>query len=760
MDKMFKIVLKIRWLIILLVFAITIFLAFQIPHIRINSDVISSLPDNDPDAVLLKKIGGKFGGNKTGMIIIESDNVFTTEVIGHVKLLTDTISDIEGISSVTSLTSVMDIKADENGLEIGKLIDEDNLPDSPEELALLKEKALSNGNYKGTLISEDGTTTIIVFSMSEDADMRVLANLVKEKTGKLNLPEKIYFAGSPMLITSIAHLISSDLSRLLPVAFLLISLVLFLGFRSLRGVILPLLTAVISIVWVLGIMALAGAEMSMVSNNIPIVLLAVGTAYAIHVLNRIDQVKDDLNQAITVALSYVTIPVILAALTTIGGFLSFLFGSYLKMIRDFGIYTALGTFVALVLSIFFVPALISAFSWKNRVKTKGERESELTFFSKYFHLPLHRLLFNNTKTVLASWIIITIISIAGIFLVKRNVDIRNYFRKDNPTRIAEDIMTRKFGGSKPVFVLFKGDIQSPELLNTMLRTEEYMKKSPGVVATQSVAGLIAEINAALGEGRKIPLEKEKIEQLWFLLDGNENITKLVSEELDEAIIISKFLSPENKEKKAFGKYMNSFIKENSTPECSIEITGMPFIETTMDQSLIVSQSGSLIIALLFVILVVSIILRSFTAGFYAAVPIIATIMVLFGVMGYTGIPLNIATVLVASIAMGIGIDYSIHVITHFNSHLKEGATLSKALDETIAVSGKAIIINVISVSAGFLVLIFSEMVPLQYFGLLISLSMAGSGLSALTFLPAILLLANRSRHPVNVNQHGDNSIKT
>jgi len=755
MDKMFDIVLKFKWLIMLMVLAITVFLAFQIPNIRINSDVISSLPDNDPDAVLLKKIGGKFGGNRTGMIILESENIFTPEVIKHVKLITDTINEIEGISSVTSLTSVMDIKADENGLEIGKLIDEDNMPDSQEELALLKEKVLSSSNYKGTIISEDGTTTVIVFSMSEDADMRLLANLVKAKTEKLNLPEKIYFAGSPMLITSIAHLISSDLSRLLPVAFLLISLVLFIGFRSMRGVIIPLLTAVISIVWVIGIMAMTGAEMSMVSNNIPIVLLAVGTAYAIHVLNRIDQVKDDLNQAIIIALSYVTIPVILAALTTIGGFLSFLFGSYLKMIRDFGIYTALGTFIALMLSIFFVPALISAFSWKNRMKTTGERESELTLFSKYFHLPLHRLLFNRTKAVLASWIIITIISVAGIFLIKRNVDIRNYFRKDNPTRIAEDIMTRKFGGSKPVFVLFKGDVQSPQLLNTMLRTEEYMKNSPGVVATQSVAGLIAEINAALGEGRKIPLEREKIEQLWFLLDGNENITKLVSDDLDEALIISKFLSPENKEKKEFGKYMNTFIKENSTPEISIEITGMPFIETTMDQSLIVSQAGSLIIALIFVILIVSIILRSFTAGFYAAVPIISTIMVLFGVMGYCGIPLNIATVLVASIAMGIGIDYSIHVITHFNSHLKKGATLSKALDETISVSGKAIIINVISVSAGFLVLIFSEMVPLQYFGLLISLSMVGSGLSALTFLPAILLLANRGKQPVSGNPNGD-----
>ena len=139
-----------------------------------------------------------------------------------------------------------------------------------------------------------------------------------------------------------------------------------LGFRSVRGIILPLLTAVISIVWVLGIMSLAGSEVTMVSNNIPIVLLAVGTAYAIHVVNRIDQLKGNLNQAIITALTYVTIPVVLAALTTIAGFLSFLFGSYLTMIRDFGLYSALGTFMALLLSIFFVPALISAFSWENK----------------------------------------------------------------------------------------------------------------------------------------------------------------------------------------------------------------------------------------------------------------------------------------------------------------------------------------------------------------------------------------------------------
>ena len=114
----------------------------QIPNIRINSDVISSLPDNDPDAVLLKKIGAQFGGNKMGMIILESENIFTPEVLKHVKQITDTVKEIEGISSVTSLTNIMDIKEGENGMEIGKLIDENDLPDSPEELASAERKSI------------------------------------------------------------------------------------------------------------------------------------------------------------------------------------------------------------------------------------------------------------------------------------------------------------------------------------------------------------------------------------------------------------------------------------------------------------------------------------------------------------------------------------------------------------------------------------------------------------------------------------------
>ena len=191
--------------------------------------------------------------------------------------------------------------------------------------------------------------------------------------------------------------------------------------------------------------------------------------------------------------------------------------------------------------------------------------------------------------------------------------------------------------------------------------------------------------------------------------------------------------------------MEDFIRENSREDCQIEITGMPFVDITMDRSLINSQLGSISIAIIFVIIIVGLMLRSLINGLYASIPIIAAIIILFGVMGLTGISLNIATVLVASVALGIGIDYSIHIISHFNEIYTKTGLLEKSINDTLMISGNAIIINVISVSAGFLVLVFSEMVPLQYFGILIAISMISSSLGALTLLPAILIIINKNK---------------
>jgi hypothetical protein len=748
MENLAKAIVKFRWVIIVAVLALTGFLGYQIKDLKINSDVISSLPDDDPYASMLKKVGENFGGNRIGMVILETDNVFRTEVLQHVQMITDTLKLMEGISSVTSLTNIIDIKSGVDGLEVGKLVDEYDLPDTPEGLQALRERALSKEMYRGAIVSADGSATIVIFTLLDSAVVETISRAVIEKTKAMNLPETLYYAGSPMMVTAISDLISADLYKLIPISFLVIALVLFLGFRTKRGVVLPILTAGIATIWTIGAMALFGYEMTMISNNIPILLLAVGSAYTIHVLNRIDelQARDmDRKQVLVSALIHIFIPVLLAAVTTMIGFISFIFGSYLTMIMDFGIFTALGTFFSLVLSIVLVPAISYLLPLPKKLQNVIQGKPQKSFLTNYILSPLNDLLFRHPKYILTAWGVLIFVSLVGTLLIKRNVNIQDYFREGNPARVGEQIMEEKFGGSKPVFILFSGDMQDPHVLQTMLKAEEYMKQSPDIMTTQSIADLISQISDGLGEGKEIPNDRDKIEQMWFLIDGNEMLDRLVSSDLTEGVIISKFISPENQNKIRFRKYMQKFIDENSTEDCQISMTGMPFIDVTMNNSLLRSQVGSLSIAVVFAVVIVGWILRSFRKGVFATIPMIAAIIMLFGVMGFSGIPLNIATVLVASVVLGIGIDYSIHVISNFNYWINSGEDINHALGDTILISGKAIIINVISVTAGFLVLLFSEMVPLQYFGFLIGLSMISSSLGALTLLPVILILINRRR---------------
>lgn len=752
MNRFAKGIVKFKWLIILIVLGLTVFFGYQTKFLTINSDILSSLPDDDPAASLYKEIGTQFGGNDMGMIVLETDNVFKQEVLTHIKQITDSLKYTQGVSTVTSITNILDIKSTDEGIEIGKLVDEYNLPNKQSQLDSLKNYVFSKEMYKGAIVSEDGTASVVMFTLLHDADKQAVAKEIKSKIENLNLPETLYFGGLPMMMNDINDLILADIIWLLPIVFIIIALILLLSFKSFRGVLLPLLTAGIAVIWTIGIMVVTGYELTIISNIIPVVLLAVGSAYAIHVLNSINHtLGKDRKQVLIKALAYIMVPVILAAVTTAMGFMSFVFGAYLTMIKDFGIFTAVGTLIALLLSIFFVPALISAFSmYRKKVETdQPEKENILTH--KILQ-PLVTLLFKHPKYSLTTWGVFLLMSIGGMFFIKTSVNMADYFKKDNPTRVSEDVMQKKFGGSLPVFVVFEGDLQSPEVLKMMIKTEHFMKNEPNIDMTQSVADLVEQMNDAMGEGKMIPNDKAKIEQLWFLLDGQDVMTQLVSEDLDKGIIQSRFASVDSKNINEFTSKMNKFIQENNSEDIKIELTGMPSVYVKLNNSLIQSQISSLILAIVMVLLIVGLMLRSISKGVYALIPIIATILILFGFMGITGIPLDIATALVGSIAMGIGIDYSIHIITGFNFHLKETGDAEEAIEKTILSSGKAIIINVLSVAAGFLVLIFSQIVPLQNFGILVAISMFGSGIGAITLLPIILILANRKRKIV-ANNH-------
>jgi predicted RND superfamily exporter protein len=184
--------------------------------------------------------------------------------------------------------------------------------------------------------------------------------------------------------------------------------------------------------------------------------------------------------------------------------------------------------------------------------------------------------------------------------------------------------------------------------------------------------------------------------------------------------------------------------EKGAPETvtfTVRYTGLPLISWHLDQSVLWSQVESLVVAVVFIFLLLAFKLRSWRGGLMGLAPIVLAVALMFGLMGITGIPINIATVLVGSIALGIGIDYSIHFCVRFSTYYRGPSTAADAVGKTIQTTGLAIIINVLAVTMGFIALLFAGLLPLRQFGILIAIAMVGSGAGALSLLPALMLSA-------------------
>lgn len=744
MEKFTNFIVKYRWPVLAAILLLTIFFGYQLKYLRVDSNIVDSLPKNDSIVKTFKEVGKQFGGNEMGMVILKGDNVLRPETLSDIQKITDTLSETKGIYSVTSLINMVNFKIDSNDFQLNQLINENNWPHNLQQADSLKKEILANKMVTGNIISKDATATVILFTFQVDTDVSQVSQTIMKIMKGLHLHESYYLAGSPFLTKYVADVISHDLKKLIPISFLLIAGLLFLSFRSLRGVVLPLLTAILAIIWAMGIFVMMGFNLSMVSDNVPIIVLAVGSAYAIHVLNRVNQCEEkNAKKALIKSVSLIIVPVILAALTTMVGFLSFIFGSYLSMIRDFGLLAALGTFFSALLALIFVPAVLAVLPVKKLKNRNRPSQNESALMTRFILIPLNKLVIRHHKAILIVWGLLFATSIIGIFMIKRQVSVSGYFKPNHPASIADRIMNRDFGGTKPVFLLFKGDMQSPEVLKAMLNTEKYFKKNKYIIGVQSIADIVTKLNSGLSDGNKIPDSKRKIEQLWFLIGQQKDIGHLVNKELNRGIIIAKFDGKKNNAINNFKIYFHKYISAHPSNNYSVEITGMPFVNAQLDKSLVRSQMVSLSLAVFLIIAIVSFMMSSFLKGLFASLPILATISILFGAMGLTGIPLNIVTVLVASIAMGIGIDYAIHFISHFNQSMKTYKNVQLSVEDAILKSGRAILINFISVSAGFLVLIFSSLVPMIFFGLLIAFSMLGSSLGALTLLPAVILTEHK-----------------
>ena len=312
------------------------------------------------------------------------------------------------------------------------------------------------------MVSENGTVTVLIARLKEDTDKFTVAQQLKQIVLQTSGDEKIYFGGIPFQMVSLTEMIQKDIIFLIPLVVLLLAITLALTFQTFRGVLLPLITVFISTAWALGIMALFGIDLTIASNGMPVLLLAIGSAYAIHVVTKYKEdilLGENKFQAIKDALSEVGVPIFLAGITTMIGFLAFL-TSNLTLIKQFGILAAIGVFVAFFVSITFLPALLS---FMHPPKIKKDRNGQQNTIITSMLFKLCNFVFKRKKMII---VIGMIIFVAGLFAlphIHREVNMVDYFKKSSEIRQAEDMMEAKLGGSVPIQILVRGDLKQPNI---------------------------------------------------------------------------------------------------------------------------------------------------------------------------------------------------------------------------------------------------------------------------------------------------------
>ena len=552
-------ILKFRKLIIILTVLITIILSYGITKLTISSDITKYLKPDDPVMILFNKLGDQYGGNLNLIVGITADDIISTPVLNLIKILTNEYKKVDGVETVTSLINIIDIKNTGYGLEVGNLIDENDIPDTKAELSQLKEYIFLKETYPGKIISKDGKSTIIICRLSPEADKIIIAEKIKEITEKYNGEYRIYYSGYPIQMLEMNRFLSRDLSILIPIVLIIIVAVLFFSFRTARGVFLPLLIVVISAGWTMGLMGYLNIPLTMVSNIIPVILLALGTAYGIHYLARYyEDITDESTklEAIRKTSLHISIPIILTALTTIAGFLSFT-GAYITAISEFGIFTACGVLFAMILTIGFLPAVLASMKAK-----KGKLNESKTHPFRVMMSAVSKIILKRKKLIIILGISIFIIAGTSIPRIETESAIVHYFPKKSLIREAEEEIIKNFGGAIPAQIVINSDIKNPFVLKRMLILEKYLKTIPHMVNPQSLSQLIAEMNEIINGRKTIPPSSDEVANLLFLLEGKDIMSQLVKPDYTQAVVNATYGSYRNKDIEEAIENINKFLKEN------------------------------------------------------------------------------------------------------------------------------------------------------------------------------------------------------
>jgi predicted RND superfamily exporter protein len=434
-------------------------------------------------------------------------------------------------------------------------------------------------------------------------------------------------------------------------------------------------------------------------------------------------------------------PILLTGVTTIAGILCLLSHKMIPA-RQLGVVAAAGIAFALLLSLLFIPAALSIIGKSKPVLS--ENPSRQRLIDRVLNSTGKMVTRKPRRVILVAGLVM-LFSGGGAFLLKVDTNLVNFFPGNHPARVGAQVINETFGGSQNISILVEGDILDPEVMGQIDRYETELKKHPAVGNVMSIAGIIREISKALNDQgdpyyNVIPDERNALAQyleLYMMSGDPEDLERLVDFDFQKAQVMVRINDGSNMALKS----VLAEIRELSGQGVhQTRIGGYGLITVDLADLVVRGQVTSLIIALLVVIVLLAILFRSIPAGLIAALPLAFSMIILFGWMGYLNVKLDVATALLSSIMIGVGVDYTIHFLWRYKSEREKGLIPADAVLKTLTTTGRGISFNALSVILGFCALPFSVFLPIKVFGFLVMVSIFSCLVGALIIIPALVLI--------------------
>lgn len=795
-----------RWWTLVILLSVVGGLGSQLPYIKFDTSNESFLHHTDPTLVAYNEFRRQFGRDDLIIIAVESDQIFEQQFLRKLKAFHDDLQvQVPHVEDITSLINARSTRGEKDTLIVEELLEQ--WPEDMAELNALKERVMSNSLYMNRLISEDGRFTTLVIQTNtyssdqnspgslpslhgekisgekgdvadilegfgedtettveapflSDRELSAAVGQVKKVAAAYQAPDfKIFIAGAPVVTDAIKRFMIKDQKLFIRLIVLTIGTCLFLLFRRLTAVILPLIVVGCALISTLGLMSVFNVPLKMPTAVLPSFIMAVGVADSIHILTIFYRQLAHTGskvESIAFAMGHSALAIVLTTLTTAAGLASFS-ASKVAPIAELGIFAAAGVVLALLFTLFLLPALLAVVPVK--VKQKHIKVQDKS--------PIDTLLIRTgnfstryPKSITAVCTVFIILSLIGASRLTFTHHVLKWLPETADVRIATEKIDASLKGSVVMEVivdtgkangLFDVDILN-QLEELASEVEKIKKGDLFVGKATSVADILKEIHRALNENRPeyyaIPQDPALIPQEFLLFEnsGSDDLEDVVDSQFQKARFTIKV--PWLDAVKYVSLLENLVHRFDSAfgDRARISTTGMMTIMFSTVVSAIYSAAQSYIIAGVVITIMVILLIGNLKIGLLAMFPNLLAILIVMGLMGVYQLPFDLFTMLLGSIAIGLAVDNTIHFMHNFRRYFTQTGDVAAAVRKTFLTTGRALFITTVVLSIGFFIYMFAAMNNLFYFGLLTGITIVLALVANFLLAPALMALIYRSNH--------------